>query len=124
MLNGSAGFESHRSHPSMKPTWAKVSGKKVCLILSSTDIFPNEKQGLRPFNFVNIRAKKNKVPKTAKWSTLLPALEFVELAGPLLYPDVLALPHSSILRWLVKIMLRHFVKILVMIMYISVETGA
>ena len=95
--------------------------KQVCLIFSSTDIFPNEKQGLRPFDFVNIRAK-NKVPKTAKWSTLLPALEFVQLAGPLLYPDVLALPHSPVLSWLVKIMFRHFVKIVV-IMYITVKTA-
>ena len=87
-----------------------------------SNIFPNEKQGMPPFDFVNIRAK-NKVSKTAKWPTLLPALEFLELAGPLLYPDVLALPHSPVLWWLVKIVFRHFVKIAVMVMYISVETA-
>ena len=87
-----------------------------------SNIFPNEKQGMPPFDFVNIRAK-NKVSKTAKWPTLLPALEFLELAGPLLYPDVLALPHSPVLWWLVKIMFIHFVKIVVMIMYISVKTA-
>ena len=87
-----------------------------------SNILPNEKQGMPPFDFVNIRAK-NKVSKTAKWPTLLPALEFLELAGPLLYPDVLALPHSPVLWWLVKIMFRHFVKIAVMVMHISVKTA-
>ena len=43
------------------------------MIFSSTDIFPNEKQGLRPFDFVNIRAK-NKVPKNSKVVNLASSL--------------------------------------------------